>query len=433
MSLHPGTGLPEGDEAPPPGVRVAGVVRWVLVGLTAVAALAAVSSYVTPLVFHEGSHENTAAAGIEYTCPMHPSVVRDAPGQCPICGMDLVPRPRGTKTQATDKPAVPGLTALDLPPERVQLIGLKTSIATDKTLAAELRVPGYVSADETRLAEVQARVAGWIEELSVSQTGQQVHRGDLLARLYSPELLSAQQEFLTAHRWNPGSGPNLEQDARRRLELLGVSPGDIDAIAESGTPMRAVKLRAPASGHVIAKNVVVGAYVEPGAKLFTIADLSHVWVIAEVPEQGLGRVRQGQSATLTLPAYPGRTFPGTVQLLAPALDPATRTLRVRVELENRSFELKPGMYGDVHIALAAARGLVVPSQAVLDTGELQYVFVVTSPGHFEPRPVKLGERGADEVQVQSGLQAGDVVVTNGAFLLDSESRMRGSVVPGATP
>jgi Cu(I)/Ag(I) efflux system membrane fusion protein len=421
--------LAEGEEAPPRGTRVMAVLRWVLVVAAAAAALKALHAYEDT-----GATEHTEAAQIYY-CPMHPQIVQDHPGTCPICHMTLVPRTQAAAPAAATPSSVPGLAPVQLAPERVQLIGLKTAHVTRGELVPELRATGVVSVNERGLARVHARVSGFLEELLVEETGKRVARGQVLGTLYSQELVAAQQELLTAVGWerqpsaksDPLLGRNLAADARKKLELLGVAVADIDAIVAQSTVRQALPLRAPASGHVTRKGAVQGMYVEPGTELFEIADLSRVWVIVDVPEQDMQRVVVGAVARMELSALPGQTFEGKVQFLYPELAAETRSLRARLEFGNQGLALRPGMFGEVLIALPAASGLVVPAEAVVDTGHEQYVFLALPEGRFQPRAVRLGARGERAVQVLEGVNEGDTVVTTANFLLDSESRLQATL------
>jgi Cu(I)/Ag(I) efflux system membrane fusion protein len=222
----------------------------------------------------------------------------------------------------------------------------------------------------------------------------------------------------------------LEQDARARLELLGMSRYEIDRIAQTGKPSRTLGVSAPIGGYVVKKNVVQGTYVQPGTVLFEIADLSKVWVLADVYEYEIGRVTLGQAADVVVSAYPDDRFSGKVGFIYPTVDTTTRTLRIRLEFENKELKLRPGMYGDVMIQLGAAEGLTVPAEALVDTGEHQYVFLAKPGGRYEPRRVRAGARSGDKVRILEGLAAGEVVVTTANFLLDSESRLR-AVIEGA--
>jgi len=443
---HSGEHFEEGEEAAPPGVRTMAIVRWALIGLMAIAAVGSVVYSFGGIHFSSGHQSD-----IQYYCPMHPSIVQDHPGECPICSMTLVPRHGGTPAGPPESKSVvpatregvisPGLSPVDLPPERLQLLGMRTAQVKRGNLDQKLRTVGYVAANETGLAQIHTRFAGWIEQLNVNQTGERVQRGQVLASIYSPELLNAQQEFVNARRWSAQAGDatrdthsvsqatiaGLSADARRRLELLGISKTEIDRLARTGQPVRALPVRSTASGYVTAKNVQKGQFVDPSAVMFEIADLSTVWVLADVYEYQSDRVDVGHRGTLELVGLPGRSFTGEVQFIYPAVDPATRTLRVRMQFPNPGLKLRPGMYGNVHLQLENRIGLLVPSEAIVDTGEEQYVFLALGGGHFEPRKVRIGERAGDMTQVLAGVADGDTVVTSANFLLDSESRLRAAL------
>jgi Cu(I)/Ag(I) efflux system membrane fusion protein len=450
------------------------VVRWVIVVLVGLAAAAAWVD------FARSRASAPAASGAQYVCPMHPQIVTDHPGECPICGMDLVLAggPKGAAPGSssgpptapagpqrftcpmhpafvTDDPkarcpechmklvavaapaaaAPAGLAPLELTPDRVQLSGMKTEVAAREALSPSIRAVGFVTAAETGLVSVSARFGGWIEDLEVGATGQLVQKGAVLASVYSPEAQNAQQIFLNAMRWSGQPVPagvaqpasDLGRDARLRLELMGMDPADIDALAAAGRPQRAVGIRSPVRGYVARKSAVRGLYVAPGTELFQIADLSTVWVLIDVYESDLQRVRVGQQASFELPAYRGRRFSGRVGFIYPALNTGSRTLQARVELKNPSLELRPGMYGDVTLELGAAEAVVIPSDALIDTGEQQYVFVDRGAGRFEPRLVRAGWSGGGRTAVLEGLEAGERVVTTANFLIDSESRLRAAL------
>jgi membrane fusion protein, copper/silver efflux system len=241
-----------------------------------------------------------------------------------------------------------------------------------------------------------------------------------------------QQELLAAGRWGKalgaaGDAATFRADARRRLEVFGVSPGQVDRILKTGKPIDSVTIFAPEDGHVLRKTAVEGLYVEPNSELFVIYDLSRVWALADVYESEMPYVRVGLAADLELPAYPGRSFAGTVEFVYPTVDPQTRALRVRLAFENPNLELRPGMYGAAKLRLPAEDVLTIPREALVDTGEHQYVFLSQPDGVFEPRPVTTGRRAGDGVEVRSGLVAGQVVVTTANFLVDSESRLRAAI------
>jgi Cu(I)/Ag(I) efflux system membrane fusion protein len=434
-------------EGPPPGVRAMAIVRWFLVLFTGVVAVGTILHFSGARL---GASKHAAPVQL-YTCPMHPAIVLDHPGECPICGMTLVPKASGAAATEPSGPAsaVPGLSGVDLTPERIQLIGMRTAVVKREALGGELRTVGLVEASERGLAQVTTRFAGWVQTLKVSATGERVQRGQVLATIYSPDVLRAEQELLITRGWKSGPAPGaagshehdgfvagLDDNARRRLELLGISGQEIDEIVKSGKPTEAIAIRSPVEGYVVGKNAVAGVAVQPGTVLFQVADLSTVWVTADVYERDIPRIHVGQRARLELASFPGEMHTGKVQFLYPTLDPATRTLKARIEFKNRSDRsgprLRPGMYGTVHLDLPAATGLIVAAEAVVDTGEMHYLFVDKGGGHFEPRVVRVGARSQDRVEILSGVAEGETVVTTGNFLVDSESRLR-AAIEGRTP
>jgi Cu(I)/Ag(I) efflux system membrane fusion protein len=334
---------------------------------------------------------------------------------------------------------VAGLTPVDLSPERIQLMGMRTASVTRESRGGELRALGTITASEKGLARVETRFAGWVETLAVAETGTRVKRGQLLATVTSPDLAAAQQEFLLATTWSrAGALPDsptvdLAGPARGRLALLGLTAGDIARLEKTRTPLRTLEVRSPAAGVVTRRSVVEGSYVQPGSELFEIADLSTVWVLADIYEHDLARVSEGQPAQLELAAYPGERFAGKVGFLSPTVDPQSRTLRIRLTFKNPDLRLRPGLYGNVVLTLPPTEGLFVPREAVVDTGAARYLFVAQPGGRFEPRKVKLGARAGDRVQVTEGVHEGEIVVTTANFLLDSESRLRSAIEGGAAP
>jgi Cu(I)/Ag(I) efflux system membrane fusion protein len=329
---------------------------------------------------------------------------------------------------------------------------MRTAVARRETLGGELRAVGTVAASERSQAQITTRFAGWVQKLAVSETGVRVRRGQILASIYSPDVLRAEQELLVARGWGAaadaggGGGPphahdsltrGIDADARRRLELLGVSAPEIDDLLRAGKPGDAVDIRSPVDGYVVAKNAVAGVAVQPGTVLFEVADLSRVWVTADVAELDIARVRVGQTARFEPAAFPGEMQSGRVQLISPVLDAQNRTLRLRLELKNRfdasGPRLRPGMNGTVHLDLPASSGLMVPAEALVDTGEARYVFVARGGGRFQPRRVQVGARTGDKVEILSGVADGETVVTTGNFLLDSESRLRAAIEGRARP
>jgi Cu(I)/Ag(I) efflux system membrane fusion protein len=373
---------------------------------------------------------------------MHPEfVTTDPKARCPECGMKLVPRePAAGARGGAAGGGLPGLAPVELAVDRIQLSGMRTAIAARENLAPTIRTAGFVTADENRLVSVTSRVTGWIESLGRGETGQLVRKGEVLATLYSPELVNAQQVFLNALRWSeapvlqqrPSGVTDLERDARARLEVLGVSPQDIDAVVRAGKPLQNMNVRAPARGHIIRRTALQGLYVGQGTELFQIADLTTVWVLADVYEREIARVKVGQKAVFETSAWPGVRFEGRVTFLYPALNTGTRTLQARLEFRNADLRLRPGMYGDVSLDLGAVEAVTIPREAVVDTGDVQYVFVSKAGGRFEPRRVVPGWSGGDKVAILEGLAEGEHVVTTATFLLDSESRLR-AAIEGSAP
>ena len=292
--------------------------------------------------------------------------------------------------------------------------------------------------DETRLADVNLKVAGWIEELYVDSTGQFIEPGQPLFSLYSPELLTTQQEYLLAldsrDQLRDSQIPDarayadrIVEAARQRLTLWDLPPDEIDALEQRREPRRAMRFRAPVGGFVIEKHAVLGQHVTPGMSLYRVADLSVVWVEADVYERELSLVREGAPATLTVDAYPEDRLRGRVTYIYPYVEERTRTVRVRVELPNPRGRLKPGMYADVTIHATLGEGVVVPTNALLDSGAAQHVFISLGNGYFEPRSVVVGRRFGDAVQILDGLEGGETVATSATFFIDSESQLRAAL------
>jgi Cu(I)/Ag(I) efflux system membrane fusion protein len=428
-----------------------------------------------------------AASDVEFWCPMHPAVVRDHADKCPICGMPLSPRRKGEKSE--EEPLPPGvISRVQLTPYRVALAGIQTSEIGYLPLKKEIRTVGFVEFDERRLKRITARVTGKsrIDKLHVNVTGQMVHAGDPVAQLYSPELVVTAQNLLDA---KTSGNPVLERMARDRLNLWGIADDEIAGILKTGKPVTNVTIRAPISGHVIRKYQVEGEYVDEGARLFDVADLSTVWIEAQVYEDELAFLKEGLEVVATAKAFPGRTFRGTVAFVHPHLDAATRTLRVRFDMDNAHHDLRPGMYTTVALEVPvvqmdsfthgladdwsaelladaaarlwfgsalpfatagagpllsaavahgiAAQGLVlaVPESAVIDTGSRKIVYRQAEPGVYDGVLVQLGPRCGASYPVLRGLEPGDKVATAGSFLIDAETRLTsglGSIYFGAS-
>jgi RND family efflux transporter MFP subunit len=323
-------------------------------------------------------------------------------------------------------------------PRRQQLIGVKTVRVTRQTVDQAVRAAGVVRYDETKQADVNVKVEGWIRDLYVDYTGQPIQRGQPLLTFYSPDLLNTQNEYLLALKTRDQMRQSTIADARERADSLVASARqrllawdlpaeDLRKLDETRQAVDAVVFRAPVSGFVIEKQALKGLHVMPGQSLYKVSDLSVVWVEADVYESELAAVRVGDLATVTVDAYPGERFTGRAIYIYPYLDDKTRTNKVRVQLTNRGGRLKPGMYANVDLTSRGRSGLVVPTNAVLDSGTEQVVFVAQGDGLFQPRKVKIGRRLGDSTEILDGLKDGDQVATGATFFLDSESQLRASL------
>lgn len=359
-----------------------------------------------------------------WTCGMHPWVILPSPDDgCPICGMDLVP---------LDPDKFTGEISID--PVVVQNIGVRIGEVTTGRLDQELRTVGTVVIDERAVHDVNTRFSGWIEDLEIDETGEQVNAGDVLFTVYSPELYAAVEEYrlaqASAGRATTGPAADVQRElleaAEEKLALYGLGRQEIAALSDEPSPTGTIALRSPMTGTVLEKTATQGMRVEPGMRIYQIADLSTVWVEAAVYEDQLPFVEVGQTATMTLPYLRGETFEGEVTFVSPILDAGTRQGTVRLEFPNERGRLKPGMYAQVRLQSRAEDEVaLVPREAILDTGQRQVALVSLGGGRFEPRDVTLGSAGGGGmVQVLEGLEPGEQVVTSGQFLLDSEAQMR---------
>jgi Cu(I)/Ag(I) efflux system membrane fusion protein/cobalt-zinc-cadmium efflux system membrane fusion protein len=392
-----------------------------------------------------------------YVCPMHPDVRQAAPGSCPKCGMDLVLEDavreapeaaghdhaatgtashaeRGTSPVTGEVPRV----GVELDLRRQQLVGVRVTEATTAEIARRIRSVGTVRFDETRQSEVNLKVEAWIRELHVNATGQSVRRGQPLFTIYSPDLLATQNEYLLALRTRDqlsGSpvgdardyADRLVEAARTRLALWDLPPDQLAALERTRQPVTALVFRSPVSGVVVEKRVVEGMRAAPGETLYRISDLSTVWVEGDVYERDLPFIGVGRPATVTVDAVPGERFTGRISLIYPEVQPATRAARLRVSLPNRGGRLRPGMFAAIEIDASLGRGTVVPTDAIIDSGTAQYVFIAQGEGYFEPRRVETGLRLDGRIQVTSGLQPGERIASGAAFFIDSESQMRAAM------
>lgn len=368
--------------------------------------------------------------------PMHPAYKSDKPGKAPDCGMDLVPvyEENTNTTSITNLP--PG--AFNISPTQQQLIGVQYGEVAYKTVNKTIRTVGKLAYDETKITHVHTKTDGWIEDVYVDFTGKQVKKGDPLFSVYSPDLLASQQEFLIASRSRKELGESqfreaalgsqsLYQASRRRLELWDISDEQINEIEKSGKSVKNLTVYAPIDGFILTRNAYPKQRIMPDTDLYTIADLSNIWVIADVYEYEVADVKLGQETIVSLSYFPGRVFRGKINYIYPQIDTTTRTLKVRIEIANPTYELKPDMFANVELKINYGRKLIVPQEAVLDSGSEQNVFVALGNGYFEPRKIQLGAKVDNNFIVLTGLKSGEKVVTSANFLIDSESRLKSAV------
>ena len=457
-----------------------------------------------------GSVPAATAQAMSYHCPMHPTMLSDQPGDCPVCGMRMVPvearregeegapkaavdgadssahsamaaatpaaqhdqhtaaapgkrkiiyRSTMNPNEIADRPgkdsmgmemipkeidapstggagAIDGRVAVQISSQKRQLIGVRTAAVEKGPFTRTIHAVGRVTFDETRLRNVFAKVSGWVERLYANTTGQRVKEGDPLLSIYSPDLVSSAQEYLLALRGRDhlagagmpdDSGERLVDSARRRLLLFDLTPQQIAALGETGEAPKTMTLHAPISGNIITRYVTQGDRIEPGTKLLDIAELSRVWVLADIYEYELPFVQLGQAATMTLSYLPGRTFEGRIAFIYPTLSEATRTVKVRLEFPNPDFALKPEMYAQVEIRCDLGDRLTLPATAVISTGTRDIAFVDRGEGYFEPRTLQLGLRLPDRFEVLDGLTAGEMVLVSGNFLVDSEAKLKAAL------
>lgn len=368
-----------------------------------------------------------------WQAPMDPTEIYDKPGKSKM-GMDLIP------VYADEAQSTEGQVSIN--PVVVQNMNIRTAPVQRKDLSTTLNTVGRVEYDEQKLYNVSTKISGWIEQLYVDYTGQMVQRGQPLFSIYSPELVTTQREYLLAlNTLDKISGSNFEtvrggstsllKAARKRLDYWDIPESEIERLRQTREVQKTLTLRAPASGVVAMKNVVEGEHIKAGSNIYQIAGLSTVWVQTSIYDYEVPWVREGQPAEMELSYQPGKVYKGRVAYVYPEVAQKTRTVKVRLEFPNPGLELKPGMYANVHIqSRPISDAIVIPSEAVIRTGERNVVFVALGEGQFEPREVKLGVEGGtrnEELQVLSGVKPGEMVVTSAQFLIDSESRLQEAI------
>ncbi|ALC16623.1 RND family efflux transporter, MFP subunit [Desulfuromonas soudanensis] len=411
----------------------------------------------------------------KYTCGMHPFIIQDEPGTCPICGMTLTPlkagtgdagpaeKPKGERkikywqapmdpTYIRDEPGkspmgmdlvpvyedeAPAGAVISIDPVTSQNMGVRTALVERRTLHRTIRTVGLVGYDEPRVYSVNAKVEGWIERLHVDETGQVVKKGQPLLEIYSPKLVSAQEEYLLALRnratLKESAFPQIAQGAerllessRKRLQYYDISDRQIAELEKTGNVRKTLTLYAPFKGIVTMKMAFEGQFIKAGLELFKIGDISNVWVYADIYEYELPWVKVGQEAEVRLPFAGGKTITAKIDYLYPYVEPKTRTVKARLKFANPDFELKPDMYVNVRIKGSEVRGVLsVPAEAVINSGEKRIAFVALGEGKFEPRKLKIGLQDEEGyLQIAQGLLEGERVVTSAQFMLDSESKLR---------
>ena len=402
----------------------------------------------------KGAHKHKPGQ-VMYTCSMHPQVMKSEPGPCPICGMPLTPMKMedtseheghdmsgmdskdGKKDHSGHK-AKPSELQIKLSSAVIQKMGIITDLAVKKPIQREVRSVAHIDYNETKQVIINSRVEGWIEKLYVRYTGQTVRRGQTLAGIYSPELVSTQQEYLSLYRrfkeMSGGAALKKEQNqllsaSRQRLLYWNISQAQIRHLEKTGKVSRLLSIHSPYSGVVIKKHIKEGEHIKAGQDLFEIADLSTVWAYVHIPEQDIPFVKLGMKADMIVPQYAGKTFPGHVSFIFPFMEKETRDLKIRLSFANPKFHLKPGMFSTVVLkASSPVPQVVIPESAVIRSGTRNLVFVYKGNGIFVPREVRLGVTdGEGHIQILSGVEENEAVATSGQFLFDSETKLQEAV------
>ena len=398
-----------------------------------------------------------------YTCGMHPNVIQEQPGTCPICEMDLTPIKTSDKTNTSkerkilywrapmnpqetyDKPGKSKMgmdlvpvysdeiegTSIKINPTLQQNMGVRIYTVKSQPLIKEINTTGFIQFDETRKAHITLKVDGWVEKLYTNFTGQPIKKGEPLLELYSPEVINAQQEYLSA-RSNQillgSSGTDLVQSANARLDFWGVSNKTLQTLIKKGRPLRTVQIVSPVSGVITKKNIEEGHFAKQGATIFEVADLSKVWLMIDIYEKDLPFIAKGQSVFATLPYNPHAQFSGKIDYIYPILDKKTRSVKARVVLHNPNEQLKVNMFANAKISSdLGTHAISIPSEAVIRTGKHARVIIANEDDTFTPRNVVLGYYFNDHYQVVSGLSEGEKVVGSSKFLIDSESKLKEAI------
>jgi Cu(I)/Ag(I) efflux system membrane fusion protein len=374
---------------------------------------------------------NTQAGKSVFTCPMHPFILKDKPGSCPICAMELVQKINGAEISAKE---MQGVRHVALSPSQQVMANLATVAAAVKPVSRTINCTGVVAYNQERQGKISAWLAGRIDRLLVKSVGSVVHKDKPAAEIYSVDLYNAQVQYLMAYKTIkilnttvsvtfPINTHMALGDAAERLRQLGFREEQFDQLQKSDKPTIHIPINSPFSGIVTEKFVREGQYVNVGDPLFSIADLSMIWVELEVFESDLPYIKVGQDVTINSRSYPGEPFHGKVKLIYPFLDAKTRTAKLRIEIPNPGLKLKPEMYVQATVNIPQSQAMVIPASAVMDTGARQVVWIESAPGVFQPREVKAGIRSGKEIQILSGLKVGEKVAVTGGYLIDSEAQL----------
>lgn len=375
------------------------------------------------------SDSNDSSNRKEYwTCPMHPEVQKEGPGACPICNMDLIKKVVNDTSDVSANSTMYG--ELSLTSDKQILANISTVKIRNESLHKELSAYSYLDFAEQSRKTIPAKFNGRIEKLFIDKTGDHVSKGQALFEIYSPDLVQAQNDYLVALNNSANDKNALAEASKKKLELFGLTSEQIEMLKNSGEIKLTLKYFSPVSGTVIEKKVQEGMYVNEGSPIYEIADLSTLWNIAEVNESELSMIKVGNKVKLKLKAYQGEQFTGRVTFIYPVINPQTRTVKVRSEFSSQNSKLKPQMYGETIFSYDAGKGLLVPADAVIFSGDRNVVWIKTSEKMFEARNVQLGLKFGDKYQVLSGLNEGDEVAASGGFLIDSESQLKSGMSSG---
>ena len=388
---------------------------------------------------HQGHDSQTTTESAKkqmYHCPMHPTYISDKPGDCPICNMKLVPM---KETDDKSSAGLSGQASVTITPQQEQLIGVRKEQVTGRTLTRTIRAVGTIVYNAQKMYHINTKIAGWVDKMDCcALAGQFIEVGTPLFSIYSPDLVVAQQEYLSAlemmKRAEDAKLPEMIKSAgqlveatKQKLVFWDISEDQIDKIAEEGKPSRTLWITTPGAGFIVGDELHLGQYITPGEMIYKIADTSTVWVEAEIYEYELSYINVGDAVEIGVSSYPAERFAGAVKYIYPYVNPTTRTIKLRIELDNPDYKLKADMYADVLLKKEVSVKLAVSTEAVMDSGKRRIVFVDKGNGLFEPREVKLGGKFDHYYEVIDGLSEGETVVTSGNFLIDSESKIKSAV------